>query len=319
MISDYLGAAFGSLSPSDQITVLTWLLVPAFVAWEVARLNERDRRLAPQRWKETVTGLKFTGGAILVGLVYGFVFAGLYNLASTLAPPQLFGLWRHHPVAAACAAFLLWDMSGFAYHWVGHRTSIGWAAHQVHHTGTEFNASLALRLTWMPWHGLLHHPLIALSGIPISYVLGSLAVSNVLQALQHSQCLPTLPRWVAAMIMTPATHRHHHSEAGAAVNLGPVFTIWDRMAGTWHPNGLPENPAAEFPPRVGVESAWEIQTAGWRQLWRGSAPTDASCFAPAPNLGTIQPDSHGETVLGGPSAPAPTVSGVARCQVRSER
>ena len=57
-------------------------------------------------------------------------------------------------------AFVAWDFAGWIYHLIGHRTRIGWACHSAHHSGSEFNGSLALRQSWTPVHGLLHQPLL---------------------------------------------------------------------------------------------------------------------------------------------------------------
>src|SRR5438093_1331871 len=72
------------------------------------------------------------------------------------------------------------------------------------------------------------------------------------QVLEHTNMPVRFPSWFSAHVMTPAAHRQHHGRAGGAVNLGPVLTWWDRLAGTWvGPDcppplayGLPTRPSA---------------------------------------------------------------------------
>lgn len=268
--------ALGACSALDVLTMASWAAIALFVWVEVSVLSRRhpwDRvRLAGQSRESACMAT----GALAVGVVYGALFALLWRAVSGLAPAGLPGWWDRHPVAAALSAFVLWDLSGWVYHLLGHRTRLGWAAHSPHHAGTGFDASIALRLTWMPWHGLLHHPLIALTGLRLEVVLVCLAVSNLLQAVQHSALLPQPPRWIASVVMTPGSHLHHHGPDGAGCNLGPVLTLWDRLAGTWvppdpgpdarrtepHRGGAP----ARRGPHRGVRSALASELAGWGEL-----------------------------------------------------
>jgi sterol desaturase/sphingolipid hydroxylase (fatty acid hydroxylase superfamily) len=170
----------------------------------------------------------------------------------------------------ACAAFVVWDLAGWAYHWVGHRTRMGWAAHQVHHTGRGFDLTLGLRQTWLPVHGLVIYPLVALAGFRFEVVVVCAAMSNCWQVLQHLRAPVRFPRWLAAVVMTPESHRHHHGREAATVNLGPVFTIWDRAAGSWVPLGEPA-PDAYGPEQPAPANPIAVEIAGWRELGRSQA------------------------------------------------
>ncbi len=278
-----LESAIAALSPLDLLVAATWVLILAFVCIEVLLVGQQG---APQRRavrRRSAVAVRMAAGAVVVGVPYGAVFAFAWGHLSRLAPDQLAPFWQRHPVLAAAFAFVAWDLSGFAYHVVGHHSRLGWAAHSAHHSDAHFEASLALRLTWMPWHGLLHHPLLALSGLPLELVLGCLAVSNAMQALQHSCLLGRPPRWLAAVIMTPGAHRHHHRLEGKAVNLGPVLTIWDRVFGTWlPPDGAPAGPRpgadALLADPIARRGAFAAELHGWRQLVCGGTTPRASGY-----------------------------------------
>jgi sterol desaturase/sphingolipid hydroxylase (fatty acid hydroxylase superfamily) len=96
------------------------------------------------------------------------------------------------------------------------------------------------------------------------------AVSNLWQLLEHLSIEVAWPRWISSFVMTPDAHRQHHArqfgQHQQTVNLGPVFTVWDRMAGTWRrpevrPSvyGVDDNPTA---------NPFSIELAGWKLLFR---------------------------------------------------
>ena len=224
----------------------------------------------------------------------------------SLSVPPLRAFWVGHPVLAAVAAFVAWDAAGWWYHRLGHRTAVGWAAHRVHHTGTRYDMTLAWRQSWFPLHAVVAFSPVALLGVELTTVAGCAAVSKLWQALVHTSLPVRLPRVLTAAVMTPAMHRRHHTLDGGGSNLGPVLTIWDRLAGTWDPTPPPEGAAvglrAASSPRPGPpgtradrpgtradrpgtradrpehradRGALRIETEGWLQLarqFRGVGP-----------------------------------------------
>jgi len=199
-------------------------------------------------------------GAALVGVAYT---AALRQLWSAFHLDATARLWDGRPVVHAVAAFVAWDLAGWLYHRIGHGTRVGWAAHQVHHTAEAYDATLGLRQTWFPFHGLLLHPLLALAGFDLTTVVVCAAISNCWQVLEHTSAPVRLPRSIEAVLVTPAAHRHHHGTHGGQVNLGPVLTIWDRMAGTWRP---PSGPAPATYGRPSSSNPLAVELSGWRDL-----------------------------------------------------
>ncbi len=258
-----------NLPATDIAAIGSWVVVVGFIAFELVALNGRDAAGTPQRVREARQGAVMGAGALGVGVVYGLVFSTLWAMVATHAPDQAVLLWERHPVLGFVAAFIAWDLSGFCYHWLGHNTSWGWAAHQAHHSGDHYGASLALRLSWTPWHGLLHHPLLALAGFDLTTILIAMAVSNVIQALQHTDFPVSAPRWVERVITTPDVHRTHHLEASGGMNLAPILRIWDVMFGTTAdptPHGTPLRSPADSPSTP--KGAVEVQLAGWIELFQ---------------------------------------------------
>jgi sterol desaturase/sphingolipid hydroxylase (fatty acid hydroxylase superfamily) len=237
----------------------------AAVSVEVASMTWR----AGSAWRGVATrariGAAMAAGAFVVGALYTSLLRTLWLTVGRAAPHGLVSFWRSRPVLGVVVAFVAWDGVGWLYHWVGHHTRVGWAAHQPHHSGTTFDMTLGLRQSWAPFHGLAYQPLLAIVGFDFRVIAVCAAVSNCWQVLEHSSAPVRLPGWMASWVMTPAAHRHHHGTDTGARNLGPVLTVWDRLAGTWT---APSAPAPVHYGSVGHESTstLAIELGGWRTL-----------------------------------------------------
>lgn len=137
------------------------------------------------------------------------------------------------------ASFLLLDFLSYLLHVVSHHVTLFWRVHAVHHADEHVTAV----------SGLLHHPLeILLSavfllfftvvfGIPVLVFVIYGACMAVHNAITHADvALPRgLDRALRWLIVTPDVHRTHHSihlREGNS-NFGQMFTIWDRLFGTY--------------------------------------------------------------------------------------
>ena len=251
----------------DWAVSISYAVALALAAVEISWLA---RRPGPARWavlRAAATAGAMGAGALLVGVVYAALLRPLWNAMAGIAPVGPAEFWHAHPLLGAVAAFVAWDLAGFLYHWIGHHTVVGWAAHQPHHSGVDYDVSLGFRQTWVPFHGLVVQPLVALLGFDLDVILICAAVSNSWQMLIHTSVPVRIPGWFEAVLMTPASHRQHHGRDGGAVNLGPVFTAWDRMAGSWVPPAVPA-PVVYGPAGTPVANPVTVELAGWRHLYR---------------------------------------------------
>jgi sterol desaturase/sphingolipid hydroxylase (fatty acid hydroxylase superfamily) len=208
-------------------------------------------------------------GSVVAGVLYAAAFAALFTVVSKLAPDPLSQFWAQHPIVAFAVAFVVWDATGWVYHYVGHNTSLGWASHRAHHTGSSYNATLALRQTWLPLPALAVFPLVAATGVGLPTVLVCAGVSNLIQAAQHTTAPWPTPRWFNALVVTAQAHRWHHVRGAGSVNLGPVFNVWDRLAGTWRSGPVPAG-SVYGEGDAGDVSAVAAELDGWRRLMPNS-------------------------------------------------
>lgn len=279
---DWLRRLLASASPYSLAVNVPYALAFALVGAEVAWLARRPGAGRTRILTSAATATTMAAGALVVGVLYTAALRFLWEAVATFRWEPAAALWQRQPVVGAAVTFVAWDLSGWVYHLIGHRTRVGWAAHQPHHSGEGYDATLGLRQSWAPFHGLVHHPLLALLGFDLRVVFVCAAVSNCWQVLEHTSLPLRLPRWLAAHVMTPAAHRHHHGRDGGAVNLGPVFTWWDRLAGTWVSSEVPA-PADYGPVVAASANPVTVELAGWvalvRRHCRGRAERNTATWA----------------------------------------
>lgn len=253
------------LSPGQIVADAAYALLVAAVLIEGSWLALVE---GPRRIRGFATAAVMGVGAIVVGIGVTAVHRWLWSGIGQLAPVPLAAYWAAHPVQGFVAAFIAWDGAGYGYHWVGHRTGIGWASHQVHHGAARYDMSLAWRQSWAPLPALVVFPLVALFGFEFSTVAVCAAISGLYQGLLHTSIEVRAPRWMKATVMVPSTHRRHHAYDSGGVNLGPIFTIWDRLAGTWNPTAVEADERYGAPGVEDSPNPFRVEFAGWAAYLR---------------------------------------------------
>ena len=136
--------------------------------------------------------------------------------------------------------FVLWDFGYYWEHRLAHTVSLFWGGHSVHHQSEDYNLSVALRQssTAFIWGAPIYLPLALLGFSPTHFVL--VAGFNLLyQFWIHTEHIQRMPRWFEAIFNTPSHHRVHHGRNLEYLdkNYAGVFIIWDRLFGTFEPEG----------------------------------------------------------------------------------
>ena len=167
------------------------------------------------------------------------------------------------------------DLACYAWHRTSHRLRPLWLLHAVHHTDPHLDVSTALRFhpVDMAFYVAIIAGTLTALGIPL-WVAGLRAVAlNPQLMAQHANVSfpPAVERAFGWLFVTPAIHRVHHSAQapGIDANFGQMFSLWDRMFGSYIA------PADADPPRIGVDgfAGDEWQTVGGMVMtpWRGRA------------------------------------------------
>jgi sterol desaturase/sphingolipid hydroxylase (fatty acid hydroxylase superfamily) len=136
--------------------------------------------------------------------------------------------------------FALEDLCYYWFHRAHHEVRLLWTAHVVHHSSRYFNLSTALRQPWLtPITGPVFWLPLALLGYSPPMILTAQAVSLIYQFWIHTEVVQRLPAPLEWLLNTPSHHRVHHGKNVPYLdrNHGGVLIVWDRIFGTFTPEG----------------------------------------------------------------------------------
>jgi sterol desaturase/sphingolipid hydroxylase (fatty acid hydroxylase superfamily) len=144
-------------------------------------------------------------------------------------------LWLY----ALLGVVLLDFFGAYLAHYVEHRIKPLWMVHLVHHTDHSVDTTTGNR----------HHPIesvirfsftllgIFIVGTPIALVMIYQALSLIFTQLTHANIkMPKgLDKALSYVIVSPDMHKihHHYRLPYTDSNFGNIFSIWDRMLGTY--------------------------------------------------------------------------------------
>ena len=197
------------------------------------------RSLRYKKWRHAWPNFFFTATSVLVNFFLAFLLlqtadwtqANSFGLLQIIALP----FW----VSVVLCVLLLDFIGAYLAHLVEHKVKPLWMVHLVHHSDHHVDTTTANR----------HHPLeslvrffftllaVFILGAPIGVVMLYQSLSVVLSQFNHANInLPTkLDQWFSYVLVTPHMHKvhHHHVLPYTDSNYGNIFSIWDRLLGTY--------------------------------------------------------------------------------------
>lgn len=191
------------------------------------------------KWKHAGINIFFT----LTTAIINFAMAFILVKSSDWVVANNFGLiqWVSMPIwLYTLVGLLLLDLIGaYTVHYVEHRVKWMWRFHLIHHTDQHVDTTTANR----------HHPgesvfrfvfttiAVFIVGAPMWMVFLYQTLSVILTQFNHSNV--RMPEWLDRtlvwVICTPNMHRvhHHYRLPYTDTNFGNIFSIWDRIFGTY--------------------------------------------------------------------------------------
>jgi sterol desaturase/sphingolipid hydroxylase (fatty acid hydroxylase superfamily) len=216
-----------------------YVFVFAFVATALAETFRPFRfpsSSTSRRWISNSILLVASNAALLLayqasGIVLAFTMrAESHGLLNRMAIPY---------AARFAVGFAALDLTDYFSHRLFHAVALLWRVHQVHHSETDLDLTTGFRFHPMEalfTQGLSLATIALLGAPPAAVVFGSLAIV-VQDFFTHANLRfpEAAARVLRLLIITPAMHRTHHSEGIAEqnTNFGTVFSLWDRMFGTY--------------------------------------------------------------------------------------
>ena len=197
-------------------------------------------RFKYKKWKHAFPNLFFTATTIVINFFLAFM---LLNVSDWVVAKQ-FGLlnWMPEPPIGINIFFgiLFLDLIGaYLPHWLEHKIKPLWMIHLVHHSDHHVDTTTANR----------HHPFeslirfiftifgVFLIGANIGTVMLYQSLSLISTQFNHANI--KLPKKIDLLLsylfVSPDMHKthHHYRLPYTDSNFGNIFSIWDRLFGTY--------------------------------------------------------------------------------------
>ena len=196
-------------------------------------------RFSYNKFKHSIPNLFFT----LTTIIINFSLAFLLLNSSDWVSNNNFGLIHLYDSPLwikVILGILLLDLVGaYLAHYVEHNVKPFWMIHLVHHSDHKVDTTTANR----------HHPLeslirfsftllgIFVSGAPIGVVMLYQSLSIISTQFTHAniKLSKKLDKFISYIFVSPDMHKihHHYRLPYTDKNYGNIFSIWDRIFGTF--------------------------------------------------------------------------------------
>ncbi|MCW2669744.1 MAG: fatty acid hydroxylase [Frankiales bacterium] len=198
--------------------------------------QKQEARLLGYHRADSRTSLAMGVGSLVVNGAWRLVEVVILGLAAGLVPWSLGHGWTGWAIGLIGI-----DLCYYWDHRAGHEIRLLWASHVVHHSSQRYNLSTALRQTWTGEYTVLFFLPVALLGVPVEIVLACWSINLLYQFWIHTEAIDKLWRPVELVFNTPSHHRVHHGSQSQYLdrNYAGVLIIWDRLFGTFEPEGEP--------------------------------------------------------------------------------
>jgi len=195
---------------------------------------------ASAKWRHTLINSLFIASALPIQICMMLFCLGLakwtarHNWGLVHLLPN-----ANHPLIKYGLMFIGLDFLDYVYHLAMHRVPVFWRFHFVHHTDLTVDVSTTVREH--PGETLIRNGFLIfwvfLCGASVEILILRQTVETVANLLAHTSLrLPPGPgRIMGWLLITPNLHHaHHHFRLPATNhNYGDVFSIWDRLFGTF--------------------------------------------------------------------------------------
>jgi sterol desaturase/sphingolipid hydroxylase (fatty acid hydroxylase superfamily) len=184
---------------------------------------------------------KETMGSVLVGLG-NVLISFLIKAALLLVVVVIYNLvpWRMHlNWWTFIPAYIFWDFCSYWAHRVSHSQRFWWATHIVHHSGEKYNLTVSFRLSWVQHIKIIFFVPAMLIGFHPIIIFVTNQIAVLFQFWVHTEYIRRLHPAIEYIFATPSNHRVHHGSQEQYIdrNFGATFIIWDRIFGTYEPEG----------------------------------------------------------------------------------
>ena len=193
-----------------------------------------------KKWKHAIPNLFFTATTVIINFSLAFLllftadWVKINNFGIINWMPEM-PLWLYILLGVVLLDFF----GAYLAHYTEHKIKPLWMIHLVHHSDHKVDTTTANR----------HHPLesvirfgftlfgVLVVGAPIAIVMIYQSMSLVFTQFNHANIkIPkSVDKLLSYVIVSPDMHKvHHHNLLPYTdANYGNIFSIWDRLLGTY--------------------------------------------------------------------------------------
>lgn len=192
------------------------------------------------KWQHARINIFFTITTIVINFALAFILLKTADYVTVKKFGILNWLPEMNPITFTLVGLLLMDFIGaYLAHFTEHKVKLLWRFHLIHHSDTYIDTTSGNR----------HHPGesvirfifttlgVWLIGCPMWMVFMYQTLSVVATQFTHANiCLPKkLDKLISYIIVSPDMHKihHHYKLPHTDSNYGNIFSIWDRIFGTF--------------------------------------------------------------------------------------
>lgn len=144
------------------------------------------------------------------------------------------------PIVTLIVTALVLDFfAGWLCHFVEHQVPLFWRFHIIHHADNNVDVTTGLRHHPLEsvWRGIFFYMGVVAAGAPMYAVLFFQTILVFITGFTHANI--SLPAWIdkalSWVLVSPNMHKvhHHWKQPYTDSNYGAVFSIWDRLLGTF--------------------------------------------------------------------------------------
>jgi len=217
---------------------LSWIFICLGVSW-VLEFGAPLIKLSYNKWNHARTNFTFLACSLLINFLIGLAIAGVYvwheNEQFGVLYLLDFPVWAELVIAVMVFDFI----AQYVIHYLLHKVNFMWRFHMVHHSDTHVDATTGTRhhpgdYLMREFFGLIS---IFILGAPLSYYIFYKICTIFFTYFTHANI--SLPKWldrsISLVFISPNMHKfHHHYEMPwTDTNFGNIFSIWDRLFGTF--------------------------------------------------------------------------------------
>ena len=218
----------------------TLLLISGLSFFWILENNVSLFRFKYNKWKYAIPNLFFTLTTIIINFLLAFLLLNISDIVTS----NKFGLLNWLPIIPiwinVFLGILFLDLIGaYLPHWLEHKIKPLWMIHLVHHSDHHVDTTTANR----------HHPLeslirftftligVLIVGANIGIVMLYQSISLISTQFNHANI--KLPKkvdlFLSYFFVSPDMHKthHHYRLPFTDSNFGNIFSIWDRLFGTY--------------------------------------------------------------------------------------